>query len=276
VLYSSIGCDSLIYNISITIKSNDSLIVSNDTIICEGQQVKLNVSGGGTGIYLWSPNNYLSCTSCSNPISSPINGIITYNVSTSDCEGNNIDRDVTIIVKANPIINVLSSDTCIFLGQLINLNSIDDGIKFNLTNWAINGINICIDCPNHTFQPYIQGTYIATVIDSLGCNASDSVDICLINECGDTTIVLPNFVTPNGDGANDVFRFENPQNLAITFMRIFDRWGEMLYESYDASPKWDATYQNNLVNSGVYVYYIEGICSNGGRFLKTGNISVIK
>jgi gliding motility-associated-like protein len=83
-------------------------------------------------------------------------------------------------------------------------------------------------------------------------------------------------VTPNGDGANDVFRFENPNNLAITFTRVFNRWGEMIFESYEPNPSWDATYQGILVNSGVYVAYIEGICASGGRFLKTCNISVIK
>ena len=276
LLNSSIGCDSLIHHITINILPNDSLLVSNDTVICAGQQVQLFATGGGTGIYTWTPNNYLSCVSCPNPISIPSSGSITYIVNTNDCNGDVLSASVNVFVKDLPTIKVLTIDTCVYLGQLLDIQSIDDRIDFNTTNWAINGINICIDCPNHTFQPYIQGTYIATVTDSLGCSASDSIDICLINECGDTTIVLPNFVTPNGDGANDVFRFENPNNLAITFTRVFNRWGEMIFESYEPNPSWDATYQGILVNSGVYVAYIEGICASGGRFLKTCNISVIK
>jgi hypothetical protein len=54
LLNSSIGCDSLIHHITINILPNDSLLVSNDTVICAGQQVQLFATGGGTGIYTWT------------------------------------------------------------------------------------------------------------------------------------------------------------------------------------------------------------------------------
>jgi gliding motility-associated-like protein len=276
LIYSSIGCDSLIHFININVIQTMPLTTSNDTIVCEGSEIQLIASGGMTGIYNWNPTTNLSCSNCANPYADLTTGTYTFNVNTLDCEGNVLTDSIHVIVVSEPIVNISTLDTCIYLGQLIQLETdYDTSVNSNII-WSVNGVNLCITCPTYQFQPYITGIYVATIYDSIGCNSSDSVEICIINNCGDTTIRIPNFMTPNNDGNNDEFRIENPQNLPITFLRIFNRWGELLFESYSVDPKWDGTYLGQSVNPGVYVYYLEGQCSAGGRFLKTGNISVIK
>ncbi|MEI6313209.1 MAG: gliding motility-associated C-terminal domain-containing protein, partial [Bacteroidota bacterium] len=276
VLYSNIGCDSIILNIHIVVLPNIPIQVSTDTIICDGMNVLLDAYGGYTGIYTWTPSSYLSCGICPNPIANPPVGTFNYIVSSTDCEGNIISENVNVIVQSLPLINILNQDTCIYLGQVLDIVAQTDSIANTDVNWSIGNLNLCLDCSTYHFQPYITGSYIAMAYDTFGCTNADTFDICIINECGDTTIQLPNYITPNNDGFNDIFRMENPQNLPITFMRIFNRWGEMIYEAFGNNATWDATYINKPVNPGVYVYYIEGVCSSGGRFVKTGNLSVIK
>jgi len=60
-------------------------------------------------------------------------------------------------------------------------------------------------------------------------------------------------------------------------LRIYNRWGELVFESTDIDGnRWDGTFRGTLVNPGVYVYYIEGLCLNHEQFFEKGNITVIR
>lgn len=97
------------------------------------------------------------------------------------------------------------------------------------------------------------GTYSVTVTDSLGCKGSDSVQL---KSC-DSTLFVPNAFTPNHDGVNDVFRVVSPGDNMISFlMRIFDRWGELVFESSDINQGWDGQLQNKPAPAGTYVWMI--------------------
>jgi gliding motility-associated-like protein len=117
--------------------------------------------------------------------------------------------------------------------------------------------------------------FIAVVQDENGCINRDTVYIRVNYDCSDSLIEVPNIMTPNGDGANDEFKFKNPENIPITVTRVFNRWGEMMFESSSPTATWDGSYQGVPVNPGVYVYVIEGGCPFS-RFTRSGNVTVIK
>jgi gliding motility-associated-like protein len=106
---------------------------------------------------------------------------------------------------------------------------------------------------------YAPGLYIVKASNSLGCSISDSIEIIGV----DCTPIIPNVVTPNGDGINDIFLIENALNQPNNHLIILNRWGNIMYES--------APYLNNFSPSefldGTYFYiYYPNVKTNPGTF----------
>jgi gliding motility-associated-like protein len=118
--------------------------------------------------------------------------------------------------------------------------------------------------------------YTAIATDQYNCKAQDSLFIHLLYGCGDSLIDIPNILTPNGDGANDLWYVKNPQNLYIYDVQVYDRWGELVFESYKANNPWDGSFQGAPVVPGVYTYAVEGRCAYGRLWQRKGNITVFK
>lgn len=87
------------------------------------------------------------------------------------------------------------------------------------------------------------------------------------------SVFIPNTFTPNGDGINDTFgvKGEGIQNFT---MRIFDRWGAVVFESHSPKQQWDGTYKGQPAQMDTYVYqlFASGIGSNA----KTGSVNLIR
>jgi gliding motility-associated-like protein len=270
------GCDSIIVTNIIKLIPEKPLLVSNNMIICGGKTVDISAQGGFSGQYVWSPANFLNCATCANPSIIGLTNSTLFTVSSKDCNDSVISKSIMVTVKENPTVQILTKDTCVYLGQEVNLYIKNDTSFNNGIIW-MDGANIlCHGCPNFTFQPTHAGVYTAIYVDSFGCQGIDSFDLCVRSDCPTNSLVIPNFITPNSDGANDKFRFLNPENIPILFLRIFDRWGEKLFESYSNAPEWDATYKGKECIPGVYVYYLEGNCPASGKFFKSGNVTIVK
>jgi len=119
--------------------------------------------------------------------------------------------------------------------------------------------------------------YYVTATTFDGCEAIAAIDLVAQNLCDEGSLEIPNFITPNNDGANDKFeiRYTNLKELGV--LRIYNRWGELVYETNDPTYNfWDGTYRGQELNPGVYVYYLEVFCLDDNQFLKKGNITIIK
>ena len=114
------------------------------------------------------------------------------------------------------------------------------------------------------------------------------VELVVMNDlgCADTartyyevkpvfTIYVPNAFTPGGNNLNNEFYAEG-EGVAKFRLRIFDRWGMMLFESEDIDKGWDATYQDEPVQQGVYTWRIEASSMFGEEFMKAGHVTVIR
>ncbi|MCU0328680.1 MAG: gliding motility-associated C-terminal domain-containing protein, partial [Chitinophagales bacterium] len=84
----------------------------------------------------------------------------------------------------------------------------------------------------------------------------------------------PSVITPNNDGENDVFQVDILEGQAQSF-EIFNRYGQRIFYSNQASPTWDGTYQGELQPEGTYVYQIQYIF-RGKSYQKTGAITIIR
>ncbi len=99
-----------------------------------------------------------------------------------------------------------------------------------------------------------EGTYTVTVsIPNMNCAISESISL---NDYCEPHIYFPNAFTPNADGKNDLFITPNLY-LKSYHLMIFDRWGELLFETDDTTKGWNGYYKNNLVQQDVYVWKVD-------------------
>ncbi len=112
-----------------------------------------------------------------------------------------------------------------------------------------------------TITASIAGTYTATVTSADGCKASDQIN--LIDSCP-PVIWLPTAFTPNAAAPNDVYR---PYLEGFKYMnlRIYNRWGEKVFETEDLNGYWDGQYKNAPAMEGPYVALVELIGNDGFR-----------
>jgi gliding motility-associated-like protein len=100
------------------------------------------------------------------------------------------------------------------------------------------------------------GTYIL-IAKYIGdyCDSKDTKIIINITDCPITTFYVPNSFSPNGDGINDTFQPKGINILEYS-MFIYNRWGELIFQSNELLKGWNGTYKNLIVQDDVYVYLI--------------------
>ncbi|MDX2360427.1 MAG: gliding motility-associated C-terminal domain-containing protein [Crocinitomicaceae bacterium] len=132
--------------------------------------------------------------------------------------------------------------------------------------------------PSHTYPYENGGSYIVWLYaySPLGCVDSVSTVITVEEE---TIFWVPNTFTPDGDMYNEYFKavFTSGYDPYDFHLLIFNRWGEIIWESFDASIGWDGTYNGELVEDGTYTWKIDfKTTQNDERKLVTGHVNVIK
>lgn len=124
--------------------------------------------------------------------------------------------------------------------------------------------------------------YTLTVYDANGCSGTGSI---LITIDPNRNVYIPNiFIPGNTRGLNDYFNPNvGPGVEIVNFMRIFDRWGNQLYERTNFYPNnndlgegWDGRYKGQYVQPGVYIYIIEVKFLDGRVLLYRGDVTVVR
>ena len=116
------------------------------------------------------------------------------------------------------------------------------------------------------------GSFYVQITDDNGCIALSNVAI--VNVVPITQLFVPNSFTPNGDDHNELFVIKGIHVIDFS-LKIFDRWGEKLFESNSIEKHWDGAFNKSKVQQGVYYYKIEVYGEDGNLFVKSGNVNVI-
>lgn len=117
------------------------------------------------------------------------------------------------------------------------------------------------------------GKYWHSVIDQFGCANTDTINI---KDACNPTFYMPNAFTPNGNNVNDFLNFQG-KYIDLFNLKIFNRWGELLYETNEFDSKWDGTFQGNPLPMDVYFYNVNySSISAEITYSKSGSLTLIR
>ncbi|HRN95623.1 MAG TPA: gliding motility-associated C-terminal domain-containing protein, partial [Chitinophagales bacterium] len=117
--------------------------------------------------------------------------------------------------------------------------------------------------------------YTVLVTTANGCTASVPLSATVVP---DYTVYTPNFFTPNNDGSNDIFKVLGNKKAVKEFsLKIFNRWGEKVFEGNDMEDGWDGFANGSLAQPGVYVYEMKIVwIDNFNRNNFKGTITLVR
>jgi gliding motility-associated-like protein len=220
-------------------------------------------AGSGTLPYTYSWNNGASTSSTTGLAAG------NYTVSVTDANGCTQSQTVTVTQTAGPNATLASTSTLINPGQSVTLTAGGGGTY----QWNPSVGLSCTTCANPVTSPTVTTSYCVIVSDANGCTDSTCITVLVELPCG--AIYLPNAFSPNNDLENDL---ECVMGACITEMHItiFNRWGELVFESNDQAVCWDGTYKGEPLGSAVFSYFLDATMKNGEKIMKKGNISLMR
>jgi gliding motility-associated-like protein len=187
---------------------------------------------------------------------------------------NTCDSIVTLVLKVapNPSIGILPEGAVHYcLGDTITFR----GAGAETYQWSWKNSNVYLgDGSTKTVILYTDHQEITVEgVDSNGCRGSADL---IVRAEGCCQLRMPNAFSPNGDALNDGFGPETSGNPKQYAMRIYNRWGQMIFVSYKVGQKWDGTYGGQPATVGTYFYSITGECANGEQIELKGDITLLR
>lgn len=182
-------------------------------------------------------------------------------------------------VRPNPIsgFNVTPDFTDICNSNIQMLDASDSDGSYNYFYWFDDSTSFYSgEDPNPTHLYLFDGTHYPTQVVTNEWGCKDTAKAQLYIE--PFSVFIPNSFTPDGDEFNNVFKAEHYLHIQEWEMKIYNRWGQILYESYDSSEGWDGTFNGILVKDGTYGYTLRyKTCEplNPDHFI-TGHVNVLR
>jgi gliding motility-associated-like protein len=199
----------------------------------------------------------------------------TYSVTVTDLSHCSAQTNFTLTTDYELSVSVGNNADALITGQATNLTAVANVDHNNVYTWESVEDMTCTVCATTTIKPKATAAYTVTVLDANGCSATDmvTVEVKDIQE-----IFIPNAFTPNNDANNDVFKvYGDMSTIALLDLKIFNRWGEKVYETNDIDFAWDGTYKGEYVDRGVYTYTLKIVYVNGvSNDLYKGSITVLR
>jgi gliding motility-associated-like protein len=125
---------------------------------------------------------------------------------------------------------------------------------------------------NPTVTPLVNTTYSVSVTNANGCADTASIRIFV----DDPNILIPNAFSPDGDDINDMLRAIYIGMEQIDYFRIFNRWGEKVFETTDMTIGWDGKLNGIMQPMGTYIYQVSGRSIPGKIITQNGNITLLR
>lgn len=226
----------------------EASILSDRTVICEGEMIGLTANTGTNLVYEWKKGReVLLGNRQSLSVSEAESYFLKVENSTNGCTA----VDSISITKENISVSI-TQNTSVLRGNSILLEAKAASSAYPIVyNWSpVVGFPSSTDSVISVIPAETQD-YIIEVISPVGCVASDTVTVTVFDR-----MYIPDAFSPNGDGINDTFVIQNGE-LQIESIQVFNRWGEVVYSNSEYSTPWDGLYMSEKLPNGIYIYKIK-------------------
>ena len=228
-----------------------SVNIGNDTAVCNGDIVTLNA--GAAASYLWSTGEITQSINVTQP------GIYWVIVTNGNCSATDSINVSNLVIAAS-----LGEDIVTCESHSVSLDAGSTGTSYL---WSTGETTKNIEVTK-------SGNYWVQVMAG-NCIGYDTIEVTI--DFGGGTIYFPNAFTPNKDRRNNVFKAVGTEITSFE-LRIYDRWGELCFESKDIDQGWDGTYMGRRVGEDTFVWICDYMtrCSEPEMVRKVGHVSIIK
>ena len=280
------------YTVSLTVTDNNGTSTTEQTItvldcsggnppnanftydgdLCQGSCLDFqDLSSGNPTSWEWNFDGATPATSTAqNPTNVCFDTPGQYNVSLTVTNASGTSTfTFPININAAPGI-VAFGDTTIDVGGTAILNA--EVFGPGTIQWTPSNTLNCDDCFEVEAQPVITTTYTVSITDNNGCSGIAQVTVEVEV---DEILGVPSAFSPNNDGKNDILRVLGDGIQSMNF-RIFNRYGQLVYESTDQDEGWDGTFNGDRLNQGVFAYILEYTLVNGVTGRKEGSVTLVK
>ncbi|MCB0700959.1 MAG: gliding motility-associated C-terminal domain-containing protein [Chitinophagaceae bacterium] len=262
--------------LEIYVPKHDFKVTPTDTAVCYGVGTPVSAYGGwyykwyeydGTDIYKDATGS-LNCPSCPEPFVRPAK-TTDYRIVISDSVWCYDTLSARVEILPLPDVHILNQDTTVKYGSKFQL--LASGAR--LFNWSpVSSLsNPNISYPMAT--PTEDTRYVVGGIGANGCRAFDTLYVTVDKR---DHIMVPGAFSPNGDGKNDVFKITNLTFQRIMEFRVFNRWGQEIFNTTDNNRGWDGTWKGEPQGIGTYNYLIRVASPDGHVDTFTGAVTLIR
>lgn len=278
------GCENT-DQVTVTVEATPQVsFVADTTQGCEPLTVTLtNTSTGNLTDCIWTISNGTTLSGCGSvTVTIPNGGLFDVTLTTSTANGctNSATYVDYLYVEDNPNASfTVSSSEVTLLNTQVFMDNTSTGAVAYVWNFGDESSSSTEFEPSHSFPDDEPGNYVIELIaySPLGCTDT-AYRTVKVNE--ELIFYVPNTFTPDNDDYNQTFKpvFTAGYDPFDFTLLIFNRWGEVIWESHDASVGWDGTYGGaNDVQDGTYVWKIDfKTTMSDERVMVTGHVNVIR
>ena len=243
-----------------------------DTTICYNSAAQLQGSMIASA-FTWSPVNSLSNPSILNPVATP-SRTTGYILTVTDILGCPKPVRDTVIVTVLPKVNAFAGDdTAVVVGQPLHFHA-TGGINY-LWSPPVALTNITIADPFAVYDGSIDSIrYRVLVSDEQNCFDSAFITVKIFKT--NPQIFVPTAFTPNDDGVNDLFRPIGVGIKNIEYFRVFNRWGQMVFNTTINGKGWDGKIGGKPQSTNTFVWIVKGIDYLNKPFFRKGSVTLIR
>lgn len=268
------GCKSKFDDV-IKVEPPPPLSVTESTLICKGQQARIEASGGTA--YQWTPTETLdnpnSASTLAHPVTSTDYSVIvttTKSVAGKQCEFLLIS-EVGVSILSSQAVKAMADPPVVVVGEASKLTySGDPGATVAWNPPTIPPLG-------YRVEGFPQKPTTYTVTASRGaCTETLTVHVdAYTSGCLDNDVFIPNTFTPNQDGQNDVL-YVRGVKVDEVYFAVYNRWGEVVFETRDKTKGWDGYYKGKQTDVGVFGWYLRVKCFNGEEAFRKGNVTLLR
>ena len=191
-----------------------------------------------------------------------------YFVQAMNAEGCTVAKAVSVVIHPDPSF-IVTDPPAVQYPATVSLRSAVQVSGYTYSYWKDAGLTTVMPKPDSV---NLRGTYYVKAMSEFGCTTVKPVNVTIIPS-PEALITAPNAFTPNNDGLNDVFRIIVNDRVKMHQLRIYNRWGQLIFSTTDLTQGWHA----DKMPSGTYIWVVDGEdLFNKNKLKKSGQLLLLR